>query len=238
MFGQEGFGLRLEWGGEGVTALGGLCAVLVVVDVLSFTTSVDVVVGRGSEVRPVRWLDRESADPTWSLRPSSLTGVPPGQVLDLPSPNGATLCTLADSTGAAVLAGCLRNAGAVARVALEIADGRPIGLIPAGERWGIDINTTKSEQFFGPLRPCVEDFMGAGAILAALLEQGAGGASVEAQVAADAFRSMAPRLEEVVAESVSGRELIGAGHAGDVEMATLVDVSEAAPRLVDGVLRG
>ncbi|WNV83219.1 2-phosphosulfolactate phosphatase [Umezawaea sp. Da 62-37] len=242
MFGQEGFGLRLEWGGEGVTALGGLCAVLVVVDVLSFTTSVDVVVGRGAKVRPVRWLDQgaaaPSADPTWTLRPSSLTTVPRGQVLELPSPNGATLCTLADSAGAAVLAGCLRNAEAVARVALEIADGRPIGLIPAGERWGIDINTTKSEQFFGPLRPCVEDFMGAGAILAALLEQGAGGASVEAQVAADAFRSMEPRLEEVVAESVSGRELIGAGHAEDVGMASLVNVSKAAPRLVDGVLQG
>ncbi|HWO59274.1 MAG TPA: 2-phosphosulfolactate phosphatase [Umezawaea sp.] len=242
MFGQEGFGLRLEWGGEGVTALGGLCAVLVVVDVLSFTTSVDVAVGRGAAVKPVRWLDRASAAPTtnpaWTLRPSSLDTVPAGELLELSSPNGATLCDLASGTGAAVLAGCLRNADAVALAALEIAEGRPIGVIPAGERWGIDINTNKAEQFFGPLRPCVEDFMGAGAILSALLEHAPVRASVEARVAADAYRGTGARVAEVVAECVSGRELIGAGHAGDVEVATRVNVSKAAPRLVDGVLRG
>ncbi len=242
MFGQEGYGLRLEWGGEGVSALSGLCAVLVVVDVLSFTTSVDVAVSRGARVKPVRWLDRSTArpnaDPAWTLRPSSLTTVRPGELLELASPNGATLCDLASGTGAAVLAGCLRNAEAVAVAALEIADGGPIGVIPAGERWGIDINTAKSDHFFGPLRPCVEDFMGAGAILSALLDHAPVRASVEAQVAADAYRGTAARLDEVIAESVSGRELIGAGHAGDVEVATRVNVSKSAPRLVDGVLQG
>ena len=242
MFGQEGYGLRLEWGGEGVAALGGLCAVLVVVDVLSFTTSVDVVVGRGGRVRPVRWLDRASAapaaDPAWTLRPSSLDTVPPGELLELPSPNGATLCDLAAGTGATVFAGCLRNADAVAAAALEVADGRPVGVIPAGERWGIDINTTKSEQFFGPLRPSVEDFLGAGAILAALLDLAPLRPSVEARVAADAYRGTGARVPEVVADCVSGRELIGAGHAGDVDVATRVNVSKAAPRLVDGVLQG
>jgi 2-phosphosulfolactate phosphatase len=240
VFGQEGYGLRLEWGGEGVAALGGLCAVLVVVDVLSFTTAVDVVVERGGRVRPVRWLDRASATPSpqWTLRPSSLDTVPPGTVLDLPSPNGATLCATAGSTGATVLAGCLRNASAVAAAALTIADGRPIGVIPAGERWGIDINTTGPEQFFGPLRPSVEDFLGAGAILSALLARVPGTASVEAQVAADAYLGVGPRLASAVADSVSGRELVGAGHAGDVEVATRVNVSKAAPRLVDGLLQG
>jgi 2-phosphosulfolactate phosphatase len=242
MFGQEGCELRLEWAGEGVAALGGLCAVLVVVDVLSFTTSVDVVVARGSAVRPVRWLDRSTAaptaDPAWTLRPSSLVAVPPGELLELPSPNGATLCDLAGRTGAAVLAGCLRNADAVARAALEIADGGAIGVVPAGERWGIDINPTGAEQHFGPLRPCVEDFLGAGAVLSALLEQAPVRASVEARVAADAYRGAAARLHEVIADCGSGRELIAAGHAGDVEVATQVNVSAAAPRLVDGVLRG
>src|SRR4051794_6206187 len=158
MFGQEGYGLRLEWGGEGVAALGGLCAVLVVVDVLSFTTSVDVVVGRGSQVKPVRWLDRATAapntDPAWTLRPSSLVTVSPGELLELPSPNGATLCDLAGRTGAAVLAGCLRNADAVAGGALEIADGRPVGVIPAGEGGGAPINTTTSPQRLRPPPAC------------------------------------------------------------------------------------
>lgn len=237
MFGQEGYQLRLEWGGEGVTALGGLCAVLVIVDVLSFSTAVDVLVGRGGQVRPVRWLDRENAapaeDPAWTLRPSSLVHAPMGTVLDLPSPNGATLCDLATKTGSTVLAGCLRNAGAVARAALTIADGWPIGVIPAGERWGVDINSEAGVNS-GPLRPSAEDLLGAGAILCTLLAHGS--ASVEARIAVDAFLHNRDRIGEVLAECVSGRELISAGHASDVALAAQVDVSDVAPRLVDGVL--
>jgi 2-phosphosulfolactate phosphatase len=237
VFGQEGYQLRLEWGGEGVSALGGLCAVLVVVDVLSFSTAVDVVVSRGGAVRPVRWTDRESAakpaDPSWSLRPSSLVALPAGTVLELPSPNGATLCAAAEATGSHVLAGCLRNANAVARAARELADGGPIGVIAGGERWGIDLHSPKTAHL-GPLRPSAEDQLGAGAIVAALL--GYGTASVEAVLAAEMFaRSSVP---DVVAGCVSGRELIAAGHAGDVELASQVDVSTAVPRLVDGLLRG
>jgi len=238
VFGQEGYQLRLEWGGEGVAALGGLCAVLVVVDVLSFTTAVDVLVGRGGGVRPVRWLDRAKAspatDPAWTLRPSSLVNAPAGTMLDLPSPNGATLCDLASATGSVVLAGCLRNAGAVARAAAEIADGGPIGVIAGGERWGVDINSPAGVNF-GPLRPSAEDLLGAGAILSHLLPYGP--ASVEARIAAEAFAHNRERMADVLAECVSGRELIAAGHAGDVALAGQVDVSDVAPRLVDGVLR-
>ncbi|MEU5690419.1 2-phosphosulfolactate phosphatase [Actinosynnema sp. NPDC020468] len=237
MFGQEGYQLRLEWGGEGVSALGGLCAVLVVVDVLSFSTAVDIVVARGGAVRPVRWTDRERAakpaDPSWSLRPSSLVDFPAGALVDLPSPNGATLCDAAAATGSHVLAGCLRNAQAVASAARTLAAGAPIGVIAGGERWGIDLYSPKSAHF-GPLRPSAEDQVGAGAVVAALL--GYGSASVEATLAAEMFaRSSVP---DVVAGCVSGRELIAAGHAGDVDLASQVNVSTAVPRLVDGVLRG
>lgn len=236
MFGQEGSQLRLEWGDEGVTALGGLCAVLVIVDVLSFSTAADIVVSRGAALRPVRWTDREQAarpaDPSWSLRPSSLVDMPAGTLLELPSPNGATLCDLAASTGSVVLAGCLRNARAVALAARELAQGGPIGVIPAGERWGVDINSPKTAHR-GPLRPAIEDLVGAGAVMATLL--GYGSASVEACVAAEVF-ARAP-VEDIVAGCVSGRELVAAGHAGDVELASQVNVSTAVPRLVDGVLR-
>lgn len=46
--------VRLEWGLAGVEILGADCAVIVVIDVLSFCTSVDVVVGRGGSVVPWR----------------------------------------------------------------------------------------------------------------------------------------------------------------------------------------
>ncbi|MBY8851639.1 2-phosphosulfolactate phosphatase [Saccharothrix longispora] len=236
MFGQEGCRLRLEWGGEGIAALGARCAVLVVVDVLSFTTATDVVVARGGSVRPVRWVDRERAarpaDPSWSLRPSSLVGVPAGVELELPSPNGATLCAMAADTGAIVLAACLRNARAVAEAASSLADGGPIGVVPAGERWGIDVNSPRTAAF-GPLRPAVEDLLGAGAVVSALLDHGS--ASVEAGMAAEAYRRTS--VADAVAGCVSGRELIAAGHAADVALACEVDVSTAVPRLVDGVLR-
>jgi 2-phosphosulfolactate phosphatase len=221
MFAQEGYRLRLEWGPEGVAALRG-CDVLIVVDVLSFTTSVDLVVGNGGQVRPSRW--KPSSGRT--LRPASL--VDATGVVELPSPNGSNLCFLAAETGAHVLAACLRNASAVAARAAEL--GETIGVIPGGERWGLDILKSGPREF-GPLRPCVEDYLGAGAVLAAL----PGKASPEAQLAAAAFTGT--DVATAVRECGSGRELIENGHAADVDLAVRIGVSDAVPVLVEGVLR-
>ncbi|MET9229045.1 2-phosphosulfolactate phosphatase [Lentzea sp. NPDC003310] len=221
MFSQEGYQLRLEWGPEGVGALRD-CDVLVVVDVLSFTTSVDLVVGNGGQVRPSRWRPESGR----TLRPASLAGAT--GLVELPSPNGSNLCSLAAETGAHVLAACLRNATAVARRAQEL--GKTIGVVPGGERWGLDVLGTGPREF-GPLRPCVEDYLGAGAVIAAL----AGTASPEARMAATAFRTT--DVPAAVRGCGSGRELIDNGHAADVDLAVRINVSNAAPVLVDGVLR-
>jgi 2-phosphosulfolactate phosphatase len=61
-------------------------------------------------------------------------------------------------------------------------------------------------------------------------------ASAEAQLAALTYRAAGERVAEMVAGSVSGRELIAAGVAEDVRLATQVDASAVVPRLVDGVL--
>ena len=234
---QTGHDVRLDWGGEGVAALGRECAVLVVVDVLSFSTTTDLVVGRGGRVLPVRWRDERgvalaraagavvAGAGTFTLRPSSVTEIPPGTLLALPSPNGATLCDAAAATGARVLAGCLRNASAVAAKAHE--SGGPVGLVAAGERWGV--NMSGHGETFGPLRPCVEDQMGAGAIAAALARLGRT-LSPEAALAARSVDVAA------IAGCVSGRELTEAGHGGDVALAARIDVSDAAPVLHEGVL--
>ncbi|MET9627954.1 2-phosphosulfolactate phosphatase [Lentzea sp. NPDC006480] len=219
MFAQEGYQLKLEWGPEGVDVLRG-CDVLVVVDVLSFTTSVDLVVGNGGQVRPSRWKPRNG-----TLRPASL--VDATGLVELPSPNGSNLCSLAGETGAHVLAACLRNASAVAKRAAEL--GETIGVIPGGERWGI--NMAGEGVSFGPLRPCVEDYLGAGAVLAAL----SGSASPEAQLAVTAFNNT--DVAAAVRGCGSGQELIGHGHAADVELAVQLGVSNAVPVLIDGVLR-
>ncbi|ROS39397.1 2-phosphosulfolactate phosphatase [Amycolatopsis thermoflava] len=219
-FAQDGHDLRLEWGAEGVAELGRECAVLIVVDVLSFSTTVDLVTGRGGRVRPLRW--RGDRVP----RPAAV-GADPG-LLDLPSPNGATLCAEAAGTGAMVLVGCLRNASAVAAAADQLAGERPIGVVPAGERWGINITTTAPR---GPLRPCVEDFLGAGAIAAALSGRDA---SAEALLAATAYRGT--DIAEALRGCVSGRGLTLNGHGRDVELAAQVDVSTAAAVLVGDLL--
>ncbi|WP_020502583.1 2-phosphosulfolactate phosphatase [Sciscionella marina] len=229
---QLGHPVRCDWGPEGLDALAD-CAVLIIVDVLSFCTSATIVTERGSSVLPLRMTDDGefdaarargavlAGDRSWTLRPSSLTGMEPGVLLGLPSPNGATLCVLAAGTGATVLVGSLRNASAVAAAATR--HGGPIGVLAAGERWG-----SRS----GPLRPAAEDQLGAGAIVTALESA----RSPEAELAAAGFAALRPRLAPALRDCVSGRELITKGHPGDVELAAEHDVTEVVPELRDGIL--
>lgn len=230
---QRGHRVRLEWGEAGAALLAEECAAVVVVDVLSFCTAVDVAVGRGAAVLPQRHDDpaaalREAADrgavpagdrhgPGPSLRPSSLTRLEPGTRIALPSPNGATLCALAAGGRAEVVAGCLRNASAVAAF-LRGVDG-PVGVVPAGERWPD-----------GTLRVAVEDLLGAGAIVAGLDDR-----SPEADAAAALFAA-ASDLRTMLGALASGRELLADGFGADVDLAAELDASDAVPVLRDGFL--
>lgn len=221
--------VRLKWGLRGVELLSADCAVVVVVDVLSFCTSVDIAVGRGASVLPQRAHDLDGARARGavpaghrhgsgpSLRPSSLVGLAAGARIALPSPNGATLC--AAVRGPELFAGCLRNASAVAAAVRE--PGGPIGLVPAGERWRD-----------GTMRVAVEDAIGAGAIAAALDDR-----SPEADAAADLFVAAHHRgLRDVLGRLASGRDLIADGFGVDVDLAAELDVSTAVPRMRDGFL--
>ncbi len=228
-----------EWGPNGVLAFRGRAAVLVIVDVLSFSTAVDIAVARGAEIVPFPLGDADAAAKAaaaasavlaspqraaggqYSLAPASLTAIPAGTRLLLPSPNGSKLSLMGGT--AKVFAGCLRNTRAVAAAALQAAQGGDIAVIPAGERWRADDS----------LRPAIEDLLGAGAILDAL----GLALSPEAQVARDAYVSAKPQLADTIRASISGRELIGRDSAQDVELAVRQDVSTAAPRLTDGIYR-
>ena len=59
---QEGFDRRFDWGLEGASRLAHVVDLLIVVDVLSFSTAVDVVVSRGATVIPIAWRDSRAAD--------------------------------------------------------------------------------------------------------------------------------------------------------------------------------
>jgi 2-phosphosulfolactate phosphatase len=231
-FDQSDYDIRFEWGLSGVEALAPTSDVMIIVDVLSFTTAVDIAVANGAAVYPYRGPATDlpafatsvnalvahhtrEPQPGYSLSPASLQTIPPGTRLVLPSPNGSTL-SLATG-GAHTLAGCLRNARAVAARAREL--GQRITIIAAGERWP-----------GGLLRPALEDLLGAGAILTHL----PGRPSPEAEVAAAAFRHARPNLLNLILHCGSGKELVGRGFAADVHLASQLDASSAAPLLVAG----
>jgi 2-phosphosulfolactate phosphatase len=229
--GSEPPRVRLEWGLNGARRLAPTADAVVVVDVLSFCTSVTVACDRGARVWPneggaaavdlARSLDAVLAGPRSlsqpSLSPTSLLELPGGSRLVLPSPNGSALAhALRDAGGRPVVAGCLRNAAAVAR---RLAGARDVLVVPAGERWDD-----------GSIRFAYEDLVGAGAVVDRLTSLVPGLLrSPEADAAARAFAGLRP-LEQ----TPSGIELVQRGFAADVRLAGEVDASEVVPLLTDG----
>jgi 2-phosphosulfolactate phosphatase len=228
-FRQAEFDVRCEWGSAGLRELAAISDVLVIVDVLSFTTAIDIATARGAEVFPyplqgesaagyAASLDAKLASPDraagFSLSPASLRILPAGYRLVLPSPNGAALSFSADHS--IVLAACLRNATAVARAAARL--GSSVAVIPAGEMWPT-----------GELRPALEDWIGAGAVIAAC----PGSRSPESSLAAAAFDYFRDNLSKALRESGSGKELIARGFGVDVDLAAEWNVSSTVPRLLN-----
>ncbi|GHC46548.1 2-phosphosulfolactate phosphatase [Streptomyces flavofungini] len=241
-FSQAGYGVRFEWGTSGAKRLAPAVSCLVIVDVLSFTTSVSVAVESGSRVFPYPWRDESAtafarqmdarlavgrravteASP-WSLSPAALRRAPLAPRLVLPSPNGSAIA--ASASGVDVAAGSLRNATAVARWLADRGHGtpeHPVGVIASGERWPD-----------GTLRPALEDLLGAGAVISALREHGGSALSPEAATAASAFVA-AVDVGDAVASCSSGRELADGGYAEDVAIATELDASAVVPVLTHG----
>lgn len=221
----------------GLRTLAPTVDVVIVIDVLSFTTCVDVALGRGAEIYPYKWHDgseaafAESIDALvagprsgpqrYSLAPASLDTIPVGTRLVLPSPNGSALLSGATDAGAdTVVAACLRNGAAVGA---WFADrDMTIAVIAAGERWN---GTT------GPMRAAVEDLWGAGCVLSLFA---ADDLSPEARMAVAAWRSAETGILDELEGCVSGRELMRADHRTDVLLAGAAHVSEQVPALVDG----
>ena len=221
----------LEWGLQGARRFADAGHPVVVVDVLSFSTAVCVAVERGARVWPhpggehahqlARTIEAVLAGPRTqrdgpSLSPTSLLELPEGTRLVLPSPNGSQISHALMASRAPVVAGCLRNAAAVAR---HLREAEQVCVVPAGERWPDD-----------SLRPAYEDLVGAGAVISRLRSQGLTvDLSPEADAAAAAFERLRP-----LTQTPSGHELVERGFGVDVEVAEQVDVSDAVPVLRDG----
>jgi 2-phosphosulfolactate phosphatase len=236
---QAAYRRRFDWGDAGGAALVEDAApgdVAVVVDVLSFTTTLSVAVERGIEVYPYPWASVDAqtyaaqrgavlaggrreglAHEAVSLSPASLDDVCGIERLVLPSPNGSSISFALRDVGVTVVGACLRNAAAVGRW-LRGAAGR-VSVVAAGERWPD-----------GSLRPAAEDLWGAGAVLESL---GPEGASPECGLAVAAYLAARHDLGSALADCASGRELVTGGFDRDVQLAAAGNVSAAVP-----VLRG
>lgn len=227
IFTQAEFDIRLEWGEHGVNLLAPISDVIIIVDVLSFTTSVEIATSRKAIVYPYRSgyknltaqeyansvgaeLAGKRRDAKISLSPQSMMKIAQGTKLVLPSPNGSTLTLATGETP--TLAGCLRNARSVAKAAKKY--GSQIALIPAGERWPD-----------GSLRTSFEDLVGAGAIVHYL----DGHYSPEAYAARSAFLAVEKELTDLLLQCGSGKELVERGYKEDVLLAAELNVSEGVP---------
>ncbi|BAY30281.1 putative lipoprotein [Nostoc carneum NIES-2107] len=230
IFNQAEFNLRCEWGVQGVVQLAPISDVIIIVDVLSFSTATEIATNKGAIIYPYQWRDDSAIDYAksvkaelsqgrwakegYSLSPVSLTKIPAGTRLVIPSPNGSTLTLLTGNTP--TIAGCLRNCAAVAKFAQKY--GSKISVIAAGEKWED-----------GTLRPAFEDLIGAGAILSCLH----GSLSPEAETAVTTFAAFQHDLLGYLKKCSSGKELIAKGYELDVELAAACNVSECVPLLID-----
>ncbi|QIR35792.1 hypothetical protein HCG51_02835 [Tolypothrix sp. PCC 7910] len=230
IFDQAEFNLRCEWGVQGVVKLAPISDVIIIVDVLSFSTATEIATNNGAIIYPYQWRDDSAIDYAksvkaelskgrmsqagYSLSPASLTKISAGTRLVIPSPNGSTLTLLTGNTP--TIAGCLRNCAAVAKFAQKY--GTKISVIPAGEKWED-----------GTLRPAWEDLMGAGAILSVL----DGSLSPEAETAVTTFAAFKHDLLGYFKKCSSGKELIAKDYELDVELAAALNVSECVPLLID-----
>ncbi len=134
--GQTAYARRLDWGLAGARALVADARpgdVAVVVDVLSFTTTLTVAVEQGVAVHPYPWRSEQAAayaaerDATLavgrreglathavSLSPASFLDASDLERVVLPSPNGSTIAFALAEAGVTVVGASLRNAAAVA----------------------------------------------------------------------------------------------------------------------------
>ena len=210
-FDQSRYQVRLEWGDDGLARLAA-SDVVVVVDVLRFSSTVTTRVAAGG-------------------------AVPLDAAAHAVSLNGAATSRAAAALDPApiVLLGCLRNASAVAEAIADEQRRRgartSIALIAGGELVPADAGAAARTA----RRFAVEDLLGAGAIVDALGVRGIDHTSPETAAAGEAFRGLRAATRHLLAASGSGQELAERGAHDEVRAAAELDASTAVPVLREGV---
>ncbi len=242
VFDQSPYQCRVEWGQRGAREAAERGDITIIVDVLSFSSTIVTAVNFGAVIFPYpppmneqvkAYADKIGAELILgraeaaglgkpSLSPVSFGPTHAGKKFVLCSLNGAA-CTWIASKVPALLIGCLLNASAVAKIAnqLQSETGANITVVPCGEQWN---NVKDGENL---LRPSIEDYLGAGSILSNL----EGSKSPEAQVCIGAFHHAEPNISKLLWDCGSARELRKRGFEDDVRHCTRLDVYQVVPLL-------
>lgn len=249
-FSQKTYRCRMEWGRRGARVAAERGDILVVVDVLSFSTAVVTAAAHGVVVYPCAHNDDAAADLAarvgaevavarqevpakgrFSLSPQTFAAAPRGTKVVLPSPNGAT-CSRFGRDVPHLFVGALVNAEAVARAVLaalkETDTAASVTLLACGERWTNPADAAED----GELRFAVEDYVGVGAILAHLPADLS--RSPEARAAEAIFHEAGGELDDLLLGCGSGIELRSRGYEADVLHAACLNQYDVAPILRDG----
>jgi 2-phosphosulfolactate phosphatase len=237
IFAQSPHKLKLDWGWRGCASAAARGEIIVIVDVLRFSTACAAATARDISIVPAAMDEQlealardyraELPPPGFSrLSPDAYEQLVPGTRLVVKSPNGATCARLSEGAPH-VLIGALVNASTVARRITELTSSTSLSttVIACGERWS-------DEHADGKRRFAIEDYLGAGAIISMLH----GDKSAEAIVCESAFLACKDRLSELTKDCASGRELIDRRLQRDVEVAATLDLFDVAPELHDGVI--
>lgn len=241
--------LHVEWGRSAAKLAAERGDAVVVVDTLTFSTTVSTAVAAGAQVIalsrahiaqlggadvaaqtygvPKPALLRDEAGAKLTLSPSSVTNLTPGDRVALVSLNGADVAGSARHAPA-LLVGSLRNRSAVARwcaTALDRGTITRVTVVAAAEQWASTLDGVDG------LRPSIEDWLGAGAIAHCAADMGVV-LSAEAQAAAATFVATERYgLADWLRGSTTGRELIAKGFGADVDAAADLDADHAVPKL-------
>lgn len=238
VFDQKSFDCRLDWGLNGIKRAVKRKDIIVIIDVLSFSTTVITAIHYGAEIFPfiksnIKDIDlyaqkinaevvlgRSEAKlyKRQSLSPLSFDKSCNKKKFLLPSRNGSTYSKIAENNKY-VFIGSIINASSVSSTINKIRKFNkiPVTVISCGERWKEDKE----------LRPSIEDYLGAGAILSTLN----GIKSPEAKVCINAFKTSKPELKKLIWNSISGRELRSWGFDKDVRYASKLNMIKEVPFL-------
>ncbi len=233
---------HLDWGRRGARRAAERGDILIIVDVISFSSLVATALHHGGVISPctapddpvdlARRIGGEAAvrrlevpeKGRFSLSPLTYTDIEPGTAIAVYSPNGAT-CTLYAREAPYVFVGGLINAEAVAQTVAEIIREKniPVTVIACGER-------EKSANDDGPIRWAVEDYLGAGAILSHIPFA----KSPDARVCEAAYLACGDQIDRLLWDCPSGRELRNIGFGADVEHCARTGIYDCVPALHDG----